>query len=80
MYICPICADVVADDEFLRGRHIYVVPRLELAVSHMVFLHVHERSVMVGLAVAVSFSADVQILCVFLPLLQPAVHRFYSSL
>jgi len=37
----------------------------------MVFLHVHERRVVICLAIAVSISADMQIPCVLLQLAEP---------
>ena len=80
MYICPIRADVISDDEFLRARYIHIVPRLELIIAHMIFFHVHKRSVMIGLETAAAISADVQILRVFLPLFQPHIHRLYGLL
>ena len=70
MYVISVSADVIADDELFRGRHVHIVAGLELTVAHVVFLHVHECSVMIRFAIAVAISADVQILRVFLPLME----------
>ena len=80
VYIRPIGTDVVVDDELLRARYIHVVSRLELTIAHMVFFHVHESGVMICFEIAVAVSADVQILCVFLPLLQPAAINISVSI
>ena len=75
MHIVSVGADVVADDELLRGRHIHIVSGLELPVSHVILFHVHKRGVMIRFAITVPISADMQILCVLLPPFQPAVHQ-----
>ena len=43
----------VAEDKLIFGADLYIVTRLELAVSHMIFFHPHERSIFVGLTVAI---------------------------
>src|SRR5512139_3138106 len=42
------------DYKLVIGRYLYIVPGLELAVEHVIFLHAHKRSTRIGLAVTVT--------------------------
>ena len=64
----------MSDDEPVRRRHVDVVTRLQLSVAHVVFLHVHERRVVIRLAVAVPISADVDVPGIALISLDPVLH------
>ncbi len=53
LHVAAIRGDVMPDDEAVRRRYIDVVARLQLSVAHAIFLHVHERRVVIRLAIAV---------------------------
>lgn len=55
-----------ADDELVLGAGLHVVGRLELAVSHGVVLHPHERGVRIGLGEALAAGEDGLLPLVFL--------------
>ena len=58
LHIAAVCGDVVPDDEAVCRRHVDVVSRLQLSVAHVIFLHVHERRVVIRIAAAVPIPAD----------------------
>ena len=62
----PGCG-VMRNELVLRG-YLHVVARLGLPVVHRVFLHAHERGIVVGLAVAVPLPEDLQLVLVLLHL------------
>src|SRR5690554_4627910 len=53
-----------SDDEGTVGCHLDIVGRLELTVTHMVFLHSHKGGIVVCLGVAVPIAHDGQMISV----------------
>ena len=61
LYIAPVSRDISINNELIAGCHIDVISRFQLAVAHIVFLHVHKGRIVICLAVAVPVSADMDI-------------------
>ena len=72
--------DAVVGDELVLGGYLDVVPRLGLAVHHVVLLHPHERGVGVRLAVAVAAAHPLQMPLVLGPLRQHHVPDLLDGL
>ena len=62
VYIVAVGTNIIANDKFVADGRVHVIPRFQLAVPHMIFLHVHEGGVMIGFAVAVRVPAYMQVI------------------
>jgi hypothetical protein len=56
----------VTENELILGADLYIVARLELAITHMIFLHPHECRVFVGLTIAITFPERFLLFFIFL--------------
>jgi hypothetical protein len=52
--------------ELVFRPDLYIVARLELPISHMIFFHSQERGICVGFAITVSFAKDILRILIFL--------------
>lgn len=80
MHIIFVRRDVAPNNKPAARCHIDIVSGLELPVSHVIFLHVHEGRIMVCLTVAVPISADMNIVCVLSGFVKPLICPFAQSL
>src|SRR5699024_1459266 len=64
--ICRIRKDIISKCVLPFSRKLYIITRLQLAISHMIVFHSHKRSVMIRLRVTVALSEDFHILLIFL--------------
>lgn len=80
VYIVAVGTNIIADDKFVADGRVHVIPRFQLAVPHMIFLHVHEGGVMIGFAVAVLVPAYMQVIGILFEFGQSCFRLFQHSL